>query len=63
MAEVLELMPPDSTIQEDMVHATLFSAQVQQALDHAAQLDPWLAAHLADMMAPLSLLDEEIDAE
>lgn len=54
-------LPPDPTNMEDMVHAALFSGQPAKALEHAAKLDPWLAAHLADFMHPLSLLEAETD--
>lgn len=50
-------MPPDPTNLEDMIHAALFSGQPSKALEHAAQLDPWLAAHLADFMNALSLIE------
>ncbi len=56
-------MPPDSTILEDMVHSALFSSQLDQALGHAAELDPWLSAHLADILATLSLIDTDKDEE
>jgi nuclear pore complex protein Nup85 len=46
---------------EDMVHAALFSGQPGKALGHAARLDPWLAAHFADFMDALSLLEAETD--
>jgi nuclear pore complex protein Nup85 len=63
VGQVLHDMPPDPTNLEDMVHAALFSGQPVQALSHAAQLDIWLAAHLADMMEPLELLETEVDEE
>lgn len=63
VAEVLESMPPDPTVLEDMVHSALFSAQINQALSYASQLDQWLAAHLADLMAPLSLIETDIEEE
>jgi nuclear pore complex protein Nup85 len=46
-----------------MIHAYLFSGQPTKALPHAAQLDPWLAAHLADIMEPLSLIDDDMNGE
>ncbi|KAK0488650.1 nucleoporin Nup85-like protein [Armillaria novae-zelandiae] len=63
VAEVLELMPPDPTVLEDMIHSALFSAQTDQALSYASQLDQWLAAHLADLMAPLSLIETDVEEE
>jgi nuclear pore complex protein Nup85 len=56
-------MPPDPTALEDMIHSVLFAGQPVQALEHASQLDPWLSAHLADIMVPLSLLESETDDE
>jgi len=53
-------MPPDPTSLEDMIHAALFSGQPAKALLYASQLDPWLAAHLADVMEPLSLISDNI---
>ncbi|KAH0836428.1 Nup85 nucleoporin-domain-containing protein [Lanmaoa asiatica] len=59
IAQILEDMPPDPTNLEDMVHASLFTGDPVKALDHAAKLDPWLGAHLADMMEPLALVDKD----
>ena len=56
-------MPPDPTSLEDMIHSALFAGQPVQALEHASQLDSWLSAHLADIMVPLSLLENEVDEE
>jgi nuclear pore complex protein Nup85 len=44
-----------------MIHAALFSGKPVSALRHAARLDPWLAAHLADIMEALALIEDEID--
>jgi len=54
-------LPPDPTNMEDMIHAALFSGKPAKALDHAAKLDPWLAAHLVDFVDALSLLETETD--
>jgi len=62
-ADILEEMPPDPTDVEDMIIASLFSGQPDQTLQHASQLDRWLSAHLADMMAPLGLIDSGIEEE
>ncbi|KAF8552731.1 hypothetical protein OG21DRAFT_1477631 [Imleria badia] len=59
IAQVLEDMPPDPTNLEDMIHAALLTGDPLKALDHAAKLDPWLSAHLADMMEPLALVDRD----
>lgn len=63
VGQVLEDMPPDPTILEDMVHVALFMGDPLKALEHAAQLDPWLSAHLADMMEPLSLVEQAVNDE
>jgi nuclear pore complex protein Nup85 len=61
VGQILDDLPPDPTNMEDMIHAALFSGQPGKALGHAARLDPWLAAHLADFMDALSLLEAETD--
>ncbi|KAJ8482613.1 hypothetical protein ONZ51_g5233 [Trametes cubensis] len=61
VAQVLDEMPPDPTDREDMVHSALFLGRPTQALAEAAQLDMWLAAHLADLMEPVELIDSEPD--
>ncbi|KAG6332234.1 hypothetical protein ID866_6855 [Astraeus odoratus] len=63
VAQVLEDMPPDPTNIEEMVHVALFMGDPVKALEHAAQLDPWLSAHLADMMEPLSLVEKAVNEE
>lgn len=52
-------MPPDPTNPEDMIHFLLFTGKPTEALAQAAKLDIWLAAHLADIMEPLQLLDAD----
>lgn len=56
-------MPPDPTNFEEMVHVALFMGDPLKSLEHAAQLDPWLSAHLADMMEPLSLVEKAVNEE
>ncbi|EGN95218.1 hypothetical protein SERLA73DRAFT_187558 [Serpula lacrymans var. lacrymans S7.3] len=63
VAQVLEDMPPDPTNLEDMIYAALFSGDPSKALLHAAQLDPWLAAHLADIMEALSLIERDVNED
>jgi nuclear pore complex protein Nup85 len=46
-----------------MVHAALFSGDPAKALSHAAQLDPWLAAHMADLMQALSLIEKDANED
>lgn len=63
MADILDGTPPDPTDAEDMIQSSLFSGDCSKALNYASQLDPWLAAHLADIMQALDLLDNEPDEE
>ncbi|KAG1899467.1 Nup85 nucleoporin-domain-containing protein [Suillus fuscotomentosus] len=62
-SQVLDDMPQDPTNLEDMVHAALFSGDPAKALSHAAQLDPWLAAHMADLMQSLSLIEKDANED
>ena len=59
----LEELPPDPTNLEDTIHAALFSGKTSKALEFAAQHDPWLSAHLADIMEVIELLDSDVDDE
>ncbi|KAI0917961.1 hypothetical protein AcW1_006947 [Taiwanofungus camphoratus] len=61
VAQVLDEMPSDPTDLEDVIHSSLFLGQPVRALAEAAQLDVWLAAHLADIMESLQLTDSEAD--
>ena len=61
VAQILDEMPSDPTDIEDMVHSSLFLGKPRQALSEAAQLDIWLAAHLADIMEPIEIIDSEPD--
>lgn len=63
VAQVTEGMPPDPTNLEDMVHVALFMGDPLKALEHAAQLDLWLSAHLADVMEPLTLVEKTANQE
>ena len=53
-------MPPDPTNLEDVMHTSLFLGKPQQALTQAHQLDPWLSAHLADVMEAIQLIDCDV---
>ncbi|KAJ6591607.1 Nup85 nucleoporin-domain-containing protein [Mycena vulgaris] len=57
VGRVLDDMPPDPTNLEDMAHTALFAGKPVDALIHASQLDRWLSAHLADIMEPLTLIN------
>ena len=61
VGKVLETLPPDPTYDEDMIHSNLLSGVPAKALQYSAQLDPWLAAHMADVMEALKLLEGEFD--
>jgi nuclear pore complex protein Nup85 len=58
---LLDQIPPDPTNLEDMIHASLFSGKPEDALLYASRLDAWLAAHMADIMDAISLLETEAD--
>ncbi|KAI0774773.1 Nup85 nucleoporin-domain-containing protein [Trametes elegans] len=61
VAQVLDEMPSDPTDREDAVHSALFLGRPTQALSEAARLDIWLAAHLADLMEAIEVIDLEPD--
>lgn len=63
LAQVLDDMPPDPTNIEDSLHVALLSGNLKEALQHAQKLDPWLSAHLADIMVPLQLIDNDLEEE
>jgi nuclear pore complex protein Nup85 len=56
-------MPPDPTDSEDMIHAALFSGQMEEVLRQSLQLDSWLSAHFADLMEALELITQDVDEE
>ncbi|PIL25370.1 hypothetical protein GSI_13260 [Ganoderma sinense ZZ0214-1] len=61
VSQILDEMPSDPTDLEDVVHSSLFLGRPAQALSEAARLDVWLAAHFADLMEPMELIDSEPD--
>ena len=61
VVQILDEMPPDPTNLEDTIHSLLMLGKPTQALAQGAQLDCWLAAHLADVMQPLELIDRDLD--
>ncbi|KAH9926312.1 Nup85 nucleoporin-domain-containing protein [Epithele typhae] len=63
VAQILDEVPPDPTDLEDVVYSALFLGKPAEALSTAEQLDIWLAAHLADLMEPIELIDSEPDFE
>lgn len=63
VSAILDEMPPDPTNLEDMVHSALFGGRPLEALKHASLSDPWLAAHLADIMELIGLIDSTPDDE
>lgn len=56
-------MSPDPTDKEDSLHAELMQGRHSQALVIANEIDVWLAAHMADIMEPLGLLESDVDDE
>ncbi|KAI5124259.1 hypothetical protein M0805_005108 [Coniferiporia weirii] len=63
VGRILPDLPPDPTDNEDSLHAELFQGRPMQALTIAYSTDVWLAAHLADIMGSIGLLDREADEE
>ncbi|KAF9054665.1 Nup85 nucleoporin-domain-containing protein [Panaeolus papilionaceus] len=61
--QIISELPPDPTDLEDMIHVDLFSGQSVEALEHCLSLDPWIAAHLADIMEPMQIIDRTVDEE
>lgn len=61
VTSLVDDMPPDPTNPEDTIQLSMLLGNPVDALDRAAQLDIWLAAHLADIMEPLQLLDGDAD--
>ncbi|KIY53012.1 hypothetical protein FISHEDRAFT_34385 [Fistulina hepatica ATCC 64428] len=61
--EVQDGLPPDSTSEEDMIHSALILGRVEEALQHCANLDVWLAAHLADLFLSLKMIDSDVNDE
>ena len=63
--KVIYDVPLDPTDIEDLIHGNLFSREFEPALEHCFKLDPWLSAHLADIMEALNFLvpgiDESVD--
>jgi nuclear pore complex protein Nup85 len=48
-------MPPDTTSQEDMLLAALFTNDPVKAASLANDIDIWLACHLTDLLECLAL--------
>ncbi|CAL1715565.1 unnamed protein product [Somion occarium] len=59
VTDILDEMPSDPTDLEDAIQSSLLLGKPIQALSYAAQFDIWLAAHLADLMNNLGLLENE----
>ncbi|QRV74335.1 nuclear pore complex protein Nup85 [Ceratobasidium sp. AG-Ba] len=54
---VIEELPPDPTIPVQELHRAVLAMEELEALQVAAELDPWLAAHLADVFEKVGALD------
>jgi nuclear pore complex protein Nup85 len=63
VGKILDVMPPDLTDLEDNILAGLFCGRPADALSQAAKHDRWLAAHWADLMESLDLVDAAPDEE
>jgi nuclear pore complex protein Nup85 len=50
VSAVVRDLPPDSTDMEDQMMMHFFSSNFPKALERAVIIDPWLGAHLADLM-------------
>ncbi|KAF8603898.1 hypothetical protein BDV93DRAFT_606578 [Ceratobasidium sp. AG-I] len=57
--KVVEEMPPDPTVPVQELHRAVMAMEELEALEVAAQLDPWLAAHLADVFEKVGTLDPQ----
>ena len=60
---IISATPPDPSDEESSLHVQLFQGEPSRALDTADKIDPWLSAHLADMMLPLGLLTSEVNEQ
>ncbi|GAB1518102.1 hypothetical protein RhiTH_001161 [Rhizoctonia solani] len=56
---VAEEMPPDPTVPVQELHRAILAMEELEALEIAAQVDPWLAAHLADIFEKVETLDPQ----
>ena len=63
LPKILDEMPPDPTSSEDMIYVSLCAGKPAKALSYAEKLDLWLAAHLADIMESVDLLEPKVDEE
>lgn len=63
MGRTLTDVSPDPTDSEDVLYAELSQGRTLKALAIAHEIDVWLAAHMAEMMAPLGLVDSDVDDE
>ncbi|KAL0955138.1 hypothetical protein HGRIS_004052 [Hohenbuehelia grisea] len=62
VAQVLQDIPPDSSL-ENTIHADLLSDRLSTMLANARMLDPWLSAHMADILEVLGLIEQDVDEE
>ncbi|ODN98518.1 nuclear pore complex protein Nup85 [Cryptococcus wingfieldii CBS 7118] len=59
MGLITEKIPVETSIQEHVVESALCSADVIKALMASYSLDPWLSAHLSDLLDKLSLIPDD----
>ena len=56
-SDVFQDLPVDSTLHHESLQAGLFTGDAYKAAIHANELDPWLGAHMADLMEAMDLFD------
>ncbi|WVQ71710.1 hypothetical protein IAR50_001251 [Cryptococcus sp. DSM 104548] len=59
MSLIVEKIPVETTIQEHVVESALCSADIIKALMTSYTLDPWLSAHLSDLLDKLVLIPDD----
>ncbi|OCF44154.1 nuclear pore complex protein Nup85 [Kwoniella heveanensis CBS 569] len=59
MSIIVDKIPVDSTLPEDVIQSALCSADIIKALMGSYDLDIWLAAHLGDLLDKLELIPDD----
>ncbi len=59
VATILEQHPPDLTLPLELCTIALSKGEVQEACQHARELDPWLAVHMADLLFRAAVLEDD----
>ena len=58
---LLNEMPADPTDTEEMTLLHLFTDDLPKAIERTMDLDPWLGAHLADILQNQDLISPQVD--